>query len=420
MKKEFYKATFVRPGPRMPGVLYEPLTKGDKSHIGILVMHSDSDYLDQPAGPELARRGYSVLCTNTADPAQSLSMKVSDAKQGFELLKNLDGMEKVVLLGHSGGATLMSAYQNLAENGVKTFQGPEKLIRCLDFLDGLTPADGLMCLDSNWGNGAMRLFGVDPAVVDDGSGLLIDESLDMFHPANGYSPEGSVYSEEFLRRFFKAQSDRNNRHIAYALERLAVIEAGKGMYADDEPMILAGSSHIGLNNKLFPQDPRLLSRTKEAHTLLHKGGVITNEIVHTVRKPKHLRSRTGSLAQGALHTTVRKFLDSYAVRTVDGYGYDDCEVFGIDWKSSYNCTPGNVMGVTVPLLVAGMTAGYEFSAAETIYRNAASADKTIAFVEGANHDFLPDRECERVEGEFGDTVKTLFDYVDQWLSARFL
>ena len=420
MSKELlYSAAFVRPDPRMPGVLYEPVTRGDKSRIGILVMHSDSDYLDQSAGPELAGRGYTVLCANPADPAQSLSGKVRDAGQGVRLLKSLAGVEKIVLLGHSGGATLMSAYQNLAENGVKTFQGPEKLVKCPDDLDGLPPADALICLDSNWGNGAMRLFGVDPAVLDDGSGLCIDGSLDMFSPANGYSPEGCTYSGEFLRRFFKAQSERNSRHIAYALERLAALEAGRGMYADDEPMILAGASNIGPNNKLFPQDIRLLSRTKEAHTLLHRGGTATNEIVHTVRKPKHLRSRTGLLA-GALCTTVRTFLESYAVRTLDGYGYDACEVYGIDWKSSYNCTPGNVMGIASPLLVVGMTASYEFAAAETIYNNAASADKTIAFIEGANHNFFPEKECERVEGEFGDTVKTLFDYVDGWLSARFL
>ena len=420
MEKELYKVTFVRPSPRMPGLLYEPVTKGDKSRVGVLVMHSDNDYLDQPTGPELAKRGYTVLCTNTSDHTQSFPMKINDTKQGVDLLKKLPGVEKVVLMGHSGGATLMSAYQNLAENGVKTFQGPEKLIKAPDFLDGMAPADGLMCLDSNWGNGAMRLFGVDPAVIDDGNGLKIDESLNMFNPANGWTPEGATYSDEFLQRFFKAQSERNNRLIDYALERLALIEAGKGLYADDEPMIIAGSSHIGPNNKLFPQDIRLLSRTKEARTLLHKDGVVTNEIVHTVRKPRHLISRTSSLAMGAMHTTVKKFLDTHAVRTLDGYGYNEYVAYGIDWDSSYNCTPGNVKGVTAPTLVAAMTASYEFSAAETIYNNSASTDKTIAFVEGANHDFFPDKECEKYEGQFGDTIKTLFDYLDGWLAVRFV
>ena len=86
MEKELYKATFVRPSPRMPGVLYEPVTKGDKSCVGVLVMHSDNDYLDQPTGPELAKRGYTVLCTNTSDHTQSFPMKISDVKQGVDLL----------------------------------------------------------------------------------------------------------------------------------------------------------------------------------------------------------------------------------------------------------------------------------------------------------------------------------------------
>ena len=420
MKQGLYKATFVRPGPRIPGVLYEPLDKGEKSRVGILVMHSDSDYLDQSTGPELAKRGYTVLCANVSDHMARLATKVLDTKHALEYLKNLDGITKIVLMGHSGGATLMSAYQSIAENGAAAFQGPEKLIKCPDFLDGLPPADGFMSLDSNWGNGAMRLFGVDPAVVGEDSGLVIDESLNMFNPANGYDPEGSTYSEEFLQRFFKAQNDRNNRIINHALERLAMIEAGKGLYTDDEPLVLPGASNIGPNNKLFPQDIRLLSRTKEARTLLHKDGVVTNEIVHTVRKPRHLRGLTGQLSMGALFTTVKTFLDSYAVRSLDGYGYDACEVFGVDWTSSYNCPPGNVMGITVPTLIMAMTASYEFSAAETIYNNTKSTDKTLAFVEGASHDFYPEKACERFEGEFGDTVKTLFDYIDQWLSERFV
>jgi hypothetical protein len=56
---------------------------------------------------------------------------------------------------------------------------------------------------------------------------------------------------------------------------------------------------------------------------------------------------------------------------------------------------------------------------ETIYNHAASQDKELAFVEGAVHGFTPCRACERTPGEFGDTVKTLFDHVDAWLAARY-
>ena len=82
-----------------------------------------------------------------------------------------------------------------------------------------------------------------------------------------------------------------------------------------------------------------------------------------------------------------------------------------------------MMGVSAPLLVMGMTGGYEFLAAEIIHENTPKiADKTIAFVEGATHTFDPARDCEAYPGQFGDTIKTMFDYVDRWLSqpGRFM
>ena len=78
-----------------------------------------------------------------------------------------------------------------------------------------------------------------------------------------------------------------------------------------------------------------------------------------------------------------------------------------------------MMGVSGPLLVMGMTGGYEFIAAEIIYENTKKiADKTIAFVEGATHVFSTAKDSEEYPGQFGDTVKTTFDYVDKWLSKK--
>ena len=67
-----------------------------------------------------------------------------------------------------------------------------------------------------------------------------------------------------------------------------------------------------------------------------------------------------------------------------------------------------------------MTGSYEYLAAEEIYNHSASRDKTIAFVEGASHNFTPEKAAEKYNGtSYGDTVKHLFDYVDGWLAARF-
>lgn len=184
---------------------------------------------------------------------------------------------------------------------------------------------------------------------------------------------------------------------------------------------MPGAILLGSNNKLFSQDLGLMAHTKQAWPLLHADGRVTNQIVHSVRVAENVRNQSPSLIHGALKTTVRNYLSSYAVRTTPDFGYDSTSVHGVDWTSSYASPPGNVQGVSAPLLVMGMTGHWEYLAAETIYGLAKSRDKSIAFVEGATHLYTPCTKCERRPGEYGDTVKTTYDYIDAWLSrpARF-
>jgi hypothetical protein len=116
---------------------------------------------------------------------------------------------------------------------------------------------------------------------------------------------------------------------------------------------------------------------------------------------------------------VRQYLSSYAVRTTADYAIGEDCLDGVDWASSSTSTPWNVEHITVPLLIMPMTAHYFLVTDEIIYEHAASTDKSIAFVEGATHGFTPCQACERTPGEYGDTVKRLFDHVDGWLAARF-
>lgn len=413
------KTSFVNLAKRSPGVLYEPVQKNEKQRIAVLVMHSDEDYLLWPTGPELAQRGYTVLNANVMNKEGiifSQIEKMQSVKAAVQYLRSLPQIEKIVLMGHSGGGTLMSAYQAIAENGPEVFQGPEKIFP-YPSNETLPPADGVMLLDSNWGNAVMQLLSLDPAVEDEHSGMLINEELNLFNPANGFNENGSVYSKKFIRTFQKAQSLRNIYLLEYALNRLMKIEAGEGNYTDDEPLIIPGSAQVFLNNKLYAQDIRLMSRTQRPYLLLHPDGSRTTEIIHSLRGPENPTSLTHSFWEGARFLSVKTYLNSYAVRTSDDYGFDEDHLWGVEWESTYNCPPGNVAHIKSPLLVMGMTAGWEFLASETIYDMAASEDKTIAFVEGATHKFTPAKHLEAYEGQFGDTMKTLHDYLDEWLSG---
>lgn len=412
------KTTFVRIGRRAPGVLYEPLEESENERIGVLVMHSDEDYLTCPTGPELARRGFRVLCANVINKEGIVftqNEKMKSVQEALRFLRQVDGVEKVVLMGHSGGASLLSAYQCMAEAGVDAFAGPERLYPWRAEKP-LEPADGIMFFDANFGNAVMQLFSLDPAVTDENSGRHLNEDIDLFNPANGFNPEGSTFSEEFIKRFQRAQSERNLRLLAHAKERLDALERGDGLYDDDEPLIIPGSSQTFFNNRLFAQDIRLMHRTVDPHPLIHADGSVTNEIICSVRKAENPVSMTGSFWEGARFLSVRDFLSSYAIRTDPDFGYDDRKVWGINWQSSYAAAPGNVTKIHVPTLVMGMTGGWEFLAAETIYNMSASHDKHIAFVEGASHRFTPARDYEAYPGQFGDTMKLLHDYAADWLT----
>ncbi len=417
---EAIKMSFVEVEERCPAVLYEPVSATEKSRIAVLVMHSDEDYLTFPTAPQMAMRGYTAMSANVMNKEgiiYSQVDKMKAVKRAVQYLRRLPQVEKVILMGHSGGGTLMSAYQAIAENGPQIFQGDEMIVPYPSSRE-LLPADGLMLLDSNWGNAAMQLFSLDPAVEDESGGMRVREELNLFNPANGFRPEGSSYPQEFIDRFQKAQGERNNRLVDFALERMKLIDSGKGNYCDDEPLIIPGSAQSFFNNKLYAQDIRLMSHTEQPHLLLHPDGSRSTEIIRSIRGPEIRDSYTPSFWEGALMLPVTSYLTSYALRTGPDYGYDATHVRGVDWATSYCCPPGNVTHISVPLLVMGMTAGWEFLASETIYNMAAGADKSIAFVEGATHKFTPARHLERYPGEFGDTIRILHDYVDEWLSAE--
>ena len=87
------------------GVLYAPENEADAKNVAVMVMHSDADYLNFPAGKALASHGYRTLQANVSKVTDTLDKKLLDVKTCIEYLKGLPGVEKIVVLGHSGGAT---------------------------------------------------------------------------------------------------------------------------------------------------------------------------------------------------------------------------------------------------------------------------------------------------------------------------
>lgn len=101
----------------------------------------------------------------------------------------------------------MSAYQAVAENGVRVFQHDGMIVKMQD-MEPFSGADAVMLLDSNWGNGVMTLLSLDPDIVNESSGRNLKPGFELYNPENGYALEGAHYSEKFVADFHKAQEKR--------------------------------------------------------------------------------------------------------------------------------------------------------------------------------------------------------------------
>ncbi|KAK8234915.1 hypothetical protein IWZ00DRAFT_447387 [Phyllosticta capitalensis] len=419
-------AQLVDMGGGVVGGLHRPVNTGNaKAGLAVYVMHAEQDYLSFYACTELAARGYTVFCANNAASKSGymsdldFEEMLENAALGVSYLRNQTDVNQVVLLGHSGGGAMMSAYQNIAENGLSACNGPEKIYPCSDALANLPPADGVVLMDANLGISSMFMLSLNPAIEDETTGMKINSSLNLFSPANGWTANGAKYTDAFIREFQHKVATRMNGLVAHAEQRLAVIEAGNGTYADDEPLTIPDSMYTGNNNKLFTQDVRLFSHTQHAWPLLHKNGSASTQIVRSVRVPSGVTSLASSYLQGAVKTTIRRFLGIFALRVdASTFSYNASSLSGIQWNSSHMVPIAAVQGIKVPLLTMGMTGHYEYLNAEKVYLNSGSNDTSIAFVEGANHDTSTCTECETYPGEFGNTTKTAFDFVAGWLGRE--
>jgi pimeloyl-ACP methyl ester carboxylesterase len=395
------------------GALYKPDT-GPAPRIGIVLMHRTGNFLSHLGATELSKRGFLVLAMNPRfdnnEAAVMWEEIALDVKSGVEFLRKQPGISKVVLFGHSGGGATMGFYQAVAEKGPAYCQGPEKLTRCGDNLAGLPRADGIVFMDAHPGNPVNSLRSLNPAVVDEGDPRQIKPELDPFNPKNGFNPTGtSSYSEEFKRKYYKAQAARMNRLIDTAMEKLRRMKEGKGAYPDDDVFLITR----GQGARLIQTDPSIQDSTVKPQNLLKNDGAVVKQIIASVRRVgRPAPEQNATFNGGARFLTLRSFLSANAIRSTDSLD-------GIDHCSSNNSVPCAVRNISVPVLIAAMGAYTFIRDNELHYELAASADKEFIVIEGATHGATPCVPCETSPGQYSNSVKNFFNYVQKWINTRF-
>ena len=386
------------------GALYKP-DAGPAPHVAVLLIHRTANFLSHIATTELARRGFMVLAMNPRsdnnEAAVHFEDNALDIKSGIEFLRKQPGVTRVVLLGHSGGGPATSFYQAVAEKGVSYCRGPNKLVECDESLAGLPRADGLVLVDAHPGVSVNGLRSLNPAVRDERDPSKIDPSLDPFNPANGYDPGHPHYSETFKQQYFAAQAQRMNRLIDLAKAAVAKKD-------DDVFLVVRGEGA-----RLMELDPSIHHSTVKPRKLLKNDGTVVTQIVDSVRPiGRGSEAQNAAFSTGTRLLTARSFLSANAIRAHDSM--DD-----IDWCSSNNSTPCALKVVTIPLLVTAMGAHYFIRDNEIHFDVAASPDKDFIVVEGATHGIRPCTACERTPGQYANSVRNYFDYVQRWITERF-
>jgi hypothetical protein len=71
------------------------------------------------------------------------------------------------------------------------------------------------------------------------------------------------------------------------------------------------------------------------------------------------------------------------------------------------------------MLIAGMGGHYFIRDAEFFYERAKSADKDLIIIEGATHGFGRCVPCEQTPGQYSNATANFFNYVRDWINARF-
>jgi pimeloyl-ACP methyl ester carboxylesterase len=194
---------------------------GRRPKTALIATHYNVDFAEHYAAPYFAQRGFGFLGWNTryrgAEDQFILEHALIDIGVGVRWLTEEAGVERVVILGNSGGGSLMGAYQ--AEAVLPTLAGSAKG-PAAEALASLPAADLYVSLNAHKGRPEVLTDWMDPSVVDERDPTRTDPALDPYNPANG-----PPYSPTFIAAYRAAQKARNQRITDWAKAELARVNA---------------------------------------------------------------------------------------------------------------------------------------------------------------------------------------------------
>lgn len=233
--------------PRISGALLAP---EGPPRAAAIVIHPTSNFHNHYLMAPLARRGVACFGLNTRYVANDVTLlnerAIQDLGAGVRFLRGR-GYGRIVLIGNSGGAALVSLYQAQAERLTI-----ERLVdgRPIDLVpEDLPQADAIALLAAHPGRARILADWLDPSVIDEQDAHGTDPALDLY--AEG---RAVPFEPGFLDAFRAAQRARRERIEAFVdatLRRLRAEPRG----AQDQAFVIH-RTHA---------DPRFLDLTLDAN-----------------------------------------------------------------------------------------------------------------------------------------------------------
>jgi hypothetical protein len=194
---------------------------GHNPDVAMIATHYQIDFSEHYLADFMAARGIGFLGWNTRfrgfESNFLLDHALVDIGVGVRWLREVAGVKTVVLLGNSGGGSLMAAYQSQAHHPNVT---PLPGMRPAAGLTDLLPADGYVASAAHPGRPEVLTAWMDGAVVDENDPVQSDPDLDIFAEGNG-----PPYAPEFITRYRAAQVARNHAITDWAESELKRIGA---------------------------------------------------------------------------------------------------------------------------------------------------------------------------------------------------
>jgi len=211
---------------------------GTAPKVAVMICHPTANFLGHYALGGLARRGLGAIgfTTRYVGNDTSLIMENCLLDMGAMVRYLYDrGYEKVVLVGNSGGASIVPYYQAQATAPTVTDPpggGPDLTTA------GLVPADAVVFLNAHPSRARLSTEWLDPAILDEHQPFERDPALDMFNPEHG-----PPFTADFVARYRDAQLARNRRISAWAERQLRAIRdpAHRPAGLDDLAFVVPGT-----------------------------------------------------------------------------------------------------------------------------------------------------------------------------------